>query len=76
LFVVNLESLISNLYSVDEVEVFRRETELTLSVVEGENRKISGCLQGAPSSFSRIFELSSKIRGFPSSIKRALNAVE
>jgi hypothetical protein len=30
----------------DEVEVFRREAELILSDSEGENRKISGCLQG------------------------------
>jgi len=28
------------------VEVFHREVELTLSVSEGENRQISGCLQG------------------------------
>jgi len=40
---------------LDEVEVFRRETELTL--LPGENREISGCLQGAPSPFTRIFRV-------------------
>ena len=38
----------------DEVEVFCREAELTLKG-KGENRKISGCLQGLPRPFSQCF---------------------
>jgi hypothetical protein len=41
----------------DEVEVFCRETELTLSEVEGENRKISGCLQGVAISLNANFQI-------------------
>ena len=61
----SIQLLASNIQFPDEVEVFRRETELTLShtlsgvegIGEGENRKISGCLQGVASSLNVDFQI-------------------
>lgn len=63
--------------SIDEEEVFRREAELTLSESQGENREISGCLQGAPSPSTRISKRPRKFAAFPSECdKRVHKTVE
>ncbi len=46
----------------DEVEVLCREAELTLSISAGENRKISGCLQGQPCPSTHFFNRPEDLR--------------